>query len=115
MAWLNVDKFDIDFVNGDDKVVIESRVGDGHSGVVMDVKCGAGAAGTAYLECSSDGFSTVVSLENIALVASGTVSLDLTPYLAGDQSNYPLRNAIRVRIAATAAFNMESARLCIEK
>ena len=112
MAYQLVDQYNIPIANTKEHV-LSSRVGTGDTPVVVDVKAAAGSAGTIFLEHSSDGFATSVALKNTAIVASGTASITLL--VESDAASYPLRNAIRVRIVASADSVIESIRMCIDK
>ena len=111
MAYQLVDASSIS-IAASDEYSLSSRVGSGDSPVAVDVKVASGT-GTAFLETSSDGFQTVIQLSNIAIGAPGTFSL--TALKENDPTDYPLRQNIRVRIAASADMEVDSIRMCIDK
>lgn len=111
MAYQLVDAKDISIDSGAE-YSLSSRVGMGDSPVAVDIKTTSGS-GDAFLETSSDGFTTVIQLSTIAIAGAGTVSL--TALKESDATDYPLRQNIRVRIAATADMEIENIRMCLDK
>ena len=111
MTYQLVDVTDISVASGSE-YSLSSRVGAGDSPVAVDIKVTSGT-GTAYLETSSDGFTTVIELSNVAIVGAGTVSL--TALKESDATDYPLRQNVRVRVSASADMKLENIRLCLDK
>lgn len=92
--------------------VIPIRLGD--SPVVVDIKVASGT-GTAKIQDSSDGFTTVNTKKTVAISGAGTFSITLLANLAGDQTYYPLRNAARIVMDTTADMVISEIRVMHEK
>lgn len=75
------------------------RIQQGDGPLLVDIKASdvTVATGiTAFLQDSSDGFTTVNNKKSVAITADGTFTISLLADLAGDQSHYPIRNSLRI-------------------
>lgn len=87
----------------------------GNSPLVVDVKVVSGT-GTIKLQDSSDGFTTAnTKAKTVTVTGAGTFSITLMADIAGDQANYPLRNAIRLVMDTTSAVVISEVRVIVEK
>lgn len=118
MAWIVDDfKLGVDVANGltNEPISKNIPVRGGNTPIVVDIKVASGT-GTIKVQDSSDGFTTSnLKSKTVAVAGAGTYSITFLAELAGDQADYPMRNAIRIVMDTTSAVVLEEVRVVSER